>query len=152
MQSACTVLYYRSVWLHVIFPHYFINGTIFRKKLLNVKCVFWYFLQILTKTFLTLRRVQRYIITIVKKPSLKYSLFLSYFTETWIFSTNFRIKAQISNFNQWEMSFSMQTDWRTDKRTERHDDAKSGFSQFYKGSWNLCGTSTISCTFVLNRK
>jgi hypothetical protein len=29
-----------SVWLKHIFPHFFINCTIFRKKLLNIKCVF----------------------------------------------------------------------------------------------------------------
>jgi hypothetical protein len=29
-----------SVQLYHIFPHYLINSTIFRKKLLNIKCVF----------------------------------------------------------------------------------------------------------------
>ena len=28
------------LWLHHIFRHYLINGTIFGKKLLNIKCVF----------------------------------------------------------------------------------------------------------------
>ena len=34
MQSACAVLYCHlwPVWLYHIFPHYFINGTIFRKE------------------------------------------------------------------------------------------------------------------------
>jgi len=31
-----------SVRLYSIFPHYLINGTIFGKKLLNTKCVFWF--------------------------------------------------------------------------------------------------------------
>ena len=36
-----------------IFPHYVINGAIFEKeKLLNTKCVFWFFLQFLSETFL----------------------------------------------------------------------------------------------------
>ena len=30
----------RPLWLHRIFRHYLINGTIFGKKLLNIKCVF----------------------------------------------------------------------------------------------------------------
>ena len=30
----------RSLWLHCIFRHYIINGTIFGKKLLKMKCVF----------------------------------------------------------------------------------------------------------------
>jgi hypothetical protein len=32
----------RPLWLHHIFRHYHINGTIFGKKLLNIKCVFWF--------------------------------------------------------------------------------------------------------------
>jgi hypothetical protein len=43
--------------LYNIFSHYLINGTIFEKeKLMNTKCVFWYFLQLLSETFLILRR------------------------------------------------------------------------------------------------
>jgi hypothetical protein len=33
-----------------IFPHYFINGMIF-ENLLNIKCVFWFSLQIYLKYF-----------------------------------------------------------------------------------------------------
>jgi hypothetical protein len=32
--------YLRSLWLHHIFRHYLLNGTIFGKKLLNMKYVF----------------------------------------------------------------------------------------------------------------
>jgi hypothetical protein len=41
IQSACAILYCHlwSVWLYRLFLHYFINGTIFGKKLSNVKCV-----------------------------------------------------------------------------------------------------------------
>ena len=44
MQSACAKLYCHlcPVWLYHIFPHYSINGTIFRKYLLNIKCAFTY--------------------------------------------------------------------------------------------------------------
>ena len=53
MQSACAVLY-RHLWpvrLYNTFPHYPINGTIFekKKKLLNIKCVFWFSLHILSR-------------------------------------------------------------------------------------------------------
>jgi hypothetical protein len=48
------------LWHHHIFGHYLTNGMIFeRKKLLNVKCVFWFSLQLLSITFLILRRIQR---------------------------------------------------------------------------------------------
>jgi hypothetical protein len=41
------------------FSHYLINGTIFGEKLLNIKCVLWFVLQLLSETFLILRRIQR---------------------------------------------------------------------------------------------
>ena len=39
----------------MFFPHYLINGTIFWKKLLNTKCVFWFSVQLWSETFLILR-------------------------------------------------------------------------------------------------
>jgi hypothetical protein len=45
-----------SVPLYNIFSHYFINSKIFEKNLQNTKCVFWLSLQLLSKTFLILRR------------------------------------------------------------------------------------------------
>ena len=48
--------------IYKVFPHYLINGTIFekkkKKKLLNTKCVFWFSLQLLSGTFLILRRTE----------------------------------------------------------------------------------------------
>ena len=41
------------------FAHYLINGTIFKRKLLNIKCVFWFSLQLLSETFPILRRTER---------------------------------------------------------------------------------------------
>jgi len=44
-----------------ISPHYLINGTDFeKKKLLNIKCVFWFYLHLLSETFLTLSRIERH--------------------------------------------------------------------------------------------
>jgi hypothetical protein len=43
--------------LHHIFRHYLINGAIFGKKLLKIKCMFSFSLQLLSKTFLILRRI-----------------------------------------------------------------------------------------------
>ena len=85
--------------LYNIFPHYLINGTIFGKKVLNTKCEFWFSLQLLSETFLILRITER---DMIKKSyfvlRVKYPLFLSDFSKTWIFSTNFgdSIKYQIS--------------------------------------------------------
>ena len=58
---ACNVPYCH-LWpdyLYSIFPHYLTNGTIFKKKLLNTKCVFWFPLQLLSETFLILGRNER---------------------------------------------------------------------------------------------
>ena len=66
--------------LYYIFPHYYIKGTIFENKLLNIKCVFRFSLQLLCKTFLILWRTER---DKIKKMytglHVKYPLFLSYF-------------------------------------------------------------------------
>jgi len=37
-----------------IFPHYLTNGTIFGSKPPNTKCVFWFYLQVLSQTYLIL--------------------------------------------------------------------------------------------------
>jgi hypothetical protein len=53
---------YCHLWpvrLYNIFSHYYINDTIFKKKLLNMKCVFWFSLQLLSETFLNIRRTER---------------------------------------------------------------------------------------------
>ena len=53
-----------------IFPHYLKNGTIFVKKVLNIKCVFRFSLKILPGTFSIVRRIQRDIIMNVYWSSL----------------------------------------------------------------------------------
>jgi hypothetical protein len=46
-----------SFFLHHIFRHYLINGTIFGKKLPNLKYVFTFSPQVLYKTFFILRTI-----------------------------------------------------------------------------------------------
>ena len=43
--------------LHYIFQHYLIKHTIFGKKLLSIKCVLWFSLQLLFKAYLILRKI-----------------------------------------------------------------------------------------------
>jgi len=45
--------------LYIFFPNYFIKDAIFGNMLLNIKCVFWFCLQLLSETFLILRRNER---------------------------------------------------------------------------------------------
>ena len=40
-------------WFYNILPNYLINAKIFKKWLLNMKCVFWFSLQLLSETFLS---------------------------------------------------------------------------------------------------
>jgi hypothetical protein len=106
------------------------------KKVLNIKCVFWFSLQLLSETFLILRRIQRDIIINVHRSSCKVPLLLWDFNETWKFKADFRkiLKYQISLKSvHWEPSCSMQTD--------RLDEANSRFSQFWKRAKHTnCGT------------
>jgi hypothetical protein len=53
------------------FRHYLINGTIFGKTLLNIKCVFWFSLHLPSETFFILRRIQRDTFINVKTSSRK---------------------------------------------------------------------------------
>jgi hypothetical protein len=123
----------RLLWLHNIFRHYFINETIFVKQSLNIKCVFWFHLQLLFKKFLIVRIIQRDTVINVKILHVKYPLFLSDFNQIWIFCTEFRksLKYQISSKSvQWEPTCSMRTVRRTGRRTYEHDEANSRFLQF----------------------
>ena len=58
------------------FSHYLINGTIFENMLLKIKCVFWFSLQLLSETFLLLRRTERDIVVNVHSCSCKVPVFL----------------------------------------------------------------------------
>ena len=70
------------LWLHRIFRHFLINGTNFEKMLRSVKCVFYFYLQLIFGIFLILKRIQRDIIINMKSLNVKYLLFLSHFNET----------------------------------------------------------------------
>jgi hypothetical protein len=65
----------RLVWPYRIFPHSFINGTIFWKGSFEIN-LFWLFLQVLSETVLTLRRNQRDINLNAHTPLCKWSVIL----------------------------------------------------------------------------
>jgi len=99
-----------------IFPHHRTDDMIFRKLLRNKNYVFWFSVQIVSKIFLILRKIEQDIIITVYDLHIKYSLFLSDFNNIFIFCTNFRkiLLYQIScKFFQREPSCSMLTDEQT---------------------------------------
>jgi len=71
--------------LYNIFPHYLIKGTIFRKKLMNTKCVFGVSLQIFPETLLILGRTERDMVKNIHRSACTVPLFLSDFNETCFF-------------------------------------------------------------------
>jgi hypothetical protein len=110
----------------------FHKGHDFRKKkLLNIKCVFWFSVQLLSETFLSLRIIESNITMIYIGLHLKYPSFFSDFNEICICSTDFRkiLKCQFSRKSiRWESNWFLRK--KTQKRTDRHDEASSRFSQF----------------------
>ena len=90
---------YCNLWpvrLYHVFPHYLINGEILGKKLLNIKCVFWFSLQLLSEIFLNPGTIQQYIIRLGFHVNCQW--FLLGFDEAWKFHGSFRKNAQISDF------------------------------------------------------
>ena len=93
---------YCHLWLaalYFIILHYLKKGTILKKKVFIIKCVYRVPLQILSEKVFILRRTERDMINNVPWSSCEVPLFLSDFNETWIFSTDFRkiLKYQISS-------------------------------------------------------
>jgi len=120
MNGPCATLccHLRPIRFYHIFLYYFIHGKILGKTLLNIKCMFWLHLELLSKTFLILAVAERDMIKNVHRFTCEVLSSLSDFNETWLFSTNFPkiFKHKISwKSLQWEPSLSMRTDkliWR----------------------------------------
>jgi len=86
--SYCHVL---PICLYHIFPHYVIKSTITENNLMNIKCVFWLYLQAFFMEYLSCKEEfgdtfsKMYVGFHVKCPSV-----LSDFIEIWISWTDFR--------------------------------------------------------------
>ena len=104
-------------WLCYIFPQYLVNGKIFGKMLLDIKCVFWFSLQLLSETYLILRRTERDILINVYKPSCKISFIILRFEWDLNFLDRFskNTKNQISwKSVQWAPNCPTRTDQQLD--------------------------------------
>ena len=76
--------------LYNIFPHYLVKGMIFeKKKLLCMKCVFWFSVQLCLKHFSFWEELSEIWLKMCVGLCVKYLLFFSDFNETWILWTDF---------------------------------------------------------------
>ena len=66
----------------VVFHVNLIRGTIFGRKLLNIKDVFGFCLQLLSKTFLILRKTEGDMVRMYISLHVKYLLFFFHFKQT----------------------------------------------------------------------
>ena len=79
---ACLALQNVSTLSHI--PHDF------GKLVLNIKCAFWFSLQLLPEIFIILRRTKPGMVKLFTGLHVKYPLIMSDFDETFIFATYFR--------------------------------------------------------------
>jgi hypothetical protein len=98
----------------------------------QMKCEFWFFVQLLSETFFILRKNEQNMIKKSVGLHIKYPLFLSDFNETWIFLDRFSNNTQISQFVKiCPVGAKL---FYVDGWMDRHDKANSRFSQFCKNA------------------
>jgi hypothetical protein len=115
----------------------------FRKKVIKLKNVFWVSLKFCLKHFSIYEEFSEILSQMYIGLRVKCPLFLSDFNETWIFSTDFR-KTQISNFVKIR-PVGAELFHGDRRRTKRHDEANSRFSQFCEKRLKCLLNSFILC-------
>ena len=118
---ACLALQYVSTLSHK-------RHDFREKKLLNIKCVFSFYLQLLSDTFFITRRTEQYVIKNVYPSSCKVPVILFiYINETWMFSAEFQ---KIHKYQTlWKSSIESRV--ISCRQTDGHDETNSRFSQFF---------------------
>ena len=119
-----------------------------KKKLLNTKCVFWFLHSFYLKRFPFQEEFSEILPRMSKRLHVKYSLFLTDFNESSVFSTDFRKNSDIKFHKNPPDGSRVATCGRTDG----HDEANS-FSNAHKHAFltttaaspvSTTGTATIS--------
>jgi len=120
----CAILSSVTCPLYSICPNYLINCAIFEKKnLLNTKCVFWFSLQLLSETFLIIRRNERDMIVNVYRSACKVPVILVRLLWNFNFLDRFSKKSSNIKFHENPSSGSQVALW--DRQTDRHDERNS---------------------------
>ena len=102
--SGCTIFFLIISWTARYFE---------KKRSLNIKCILWFCLHILSETFLIQGEFSELLSQKYISLHIKYPLFLQDFNKPWIFQSDFRKihKYKISwKSVQWKPSCSMRTD------------------------------------------
>ena len=126
----------------IYFHKYLINGTIFEKKIFNIKCVFWCSLRCLFEKFLILRRTERRMIIYVCWYLRKVAVILVRFSEYLNFLDIYSKNTDTSHF----MKIRTVGDYLF--HADRHGEADIRFSQFYG---QVCKRLTVRYDWSLSR-
>jgi hypothetical protein len=130
-----------------------INGTIFGEKLLHIKCVFWFYLQILSEIFIILRITKLNVIINLNNSSRKVLVILARFS--WNlnvrdrFSWNLSVRDRFSwNLNvrdrfSWNLNVRDRFSWNFNVR----DRFSWNFNVRDRFSWNLNVRDRFSTNF-----
>ena len=113
------------------FPHFLTKCTVFEKKFLKLKYVFWISVKLLFETLLFLRRNERDVIKNLCRSSREVTLFCQIEVNLELSRQSFE-KYWNTKFHENPFSGAelFHTDERLDGRTDRQDKANSRFSQF----------------------
>ena len=111
------------------FSTYFINGTISGKSYWT-KNMFWFSLQLLSKTFLILRIIQRYIVINVKTSLLKHSYFCQILMQLELSRQIFDSILNKKLYRNPSRGSRVAPCERTDGRMDGNEEGNSRFSQF----------------------
>jgi hypothetical protein len=122
------------------------------EKLLNIKCVFWFSLQICPKHFTFWEEFSEIWSSLCIGTHINCQLFLSDFNDTWILSTDFG-KPQVQNLMNIRPVgtdlFHADRKKRADGRTDRRDRTLSRISQFCDCTYRGCLKPEASPVSVL---